>query len=138
MSRKELTPAQRDIFYHLKILNPFGDRFTNITVKDIAEVLELSKRTVSDALKVLYQLGWIDLELISADFRVCPRASKFDTSAVKFRSMEKLPQDQEKFSQTEYLEPLSGIGSGSPHTNKTIKTNKISLSDKEKKRERNF
>ncbi len=165
MSRKELTPAQRDIFYHLKILNPFGDRFTSFTAKEIAEELELSKRTVSDALKVLYQLGWIDLELVSADFRVCPCASnKFNKSAVQFRSsavqfprmekspevmekspevmekspevMEKLTEVMEKLPQTEQIQPLSDIGSKIPQTNKTIKTNKISLSDKEKKYER--
>lgn len=58
---KELTPAQRDICYYLKTLDPDGDGL-DINAKDIAEQLGLSKRTVSDALRVLNQLGWLEIE----------------------------------------------------------------------------
>ena len=59
---RELTPVQRDIFYYLKTLDPDGDGL-DIGIKEIAEPLKLSKRTVSDALKVLNRLGWLELEI---------------------------------------------------------------------------
>ncbi len=58
---KELTPAQRDIYYYLMTLDPDGDGL-DINAKDIAEQLGLSERTVYRSLKALNQLGWIALE----------------------------------------------------------------------------
>ncbi len=43
-------------------LNPDGG-WLDISIKGIAQQLGLSKRTVSDALKVLDQLGWLELEI---------------------------------------------------------------------------
>ena len=59
---EKLTPAQRDIFYYLKTLAPDGDGL-DIGIKEIAEQLALSKRAVSDALRVLNRLGWLELEI---------------------------------------------------------------------------
>lgn len=66
---KELTSAQRDIFYYLMTLNPDGDGM-DINAKDIAQQLGLSKFTVYKSLKVLDQLGWIELEKIAAHRRI--------------------------------------------------------------------
>ena len=61
---QELTPAQRDVLYYLRTLDPYGDRPLSLGVTEIARQLKLDKSTVSRALKALDQKGWIDLELI--------------------------------------------------------------------------
>ena len=66
---KELTPAQRDIFYYLMTLDPNRDGMA-IDSKEIAEQIGLSRNTVYKALKVLNQLGWIELEKITPGLRI--------------------------------------------------------------------
>ena len=66
---RELTPAQRDIYYYLMTLDPDMDGM-DINAKDIAEQLGLSKYTVYKSLKVLDQLGWIELEKITNTIRI--------------------------------------------------------------------
>lgn len=58
---KELTPAQRDIFYYLMTIDPDRDGMA-IDSKEIAEQLGLSRYTVYRALKFLDQLGWLEIE----------------------------------------------------------------------------
>lgn len=66
---KELTPAQRDIYYYLVTLDPDGG-WLGLNLDDIAKPLGLSKRTVSGALKVLDQLGWIDFKKVTGHRRI--------------------------------------------------------------------
>ncbi|WP_009631032.1 MarR family transcriptional regulator [Synechocystis sp. PCC 7509] len=66
---KELTPAQRDIYYYLMTLDPDGNGM-DINSKEIAEQLGLSKFTVCKSLKALDQLGWIELEKITNTIRI--------------------------------------------------------------------
>ncbi len=66
---KELTPAQRDICYYLKTLDPDGD-WLGFNLDDIAKPLGLSKRTVSYALKVLDLLGWIEFKKVTGHRRI--------------------------------------------------------------------
>ncbi len=66
---KELTPAQRDICYYLKTLDPDGD-WLGLNLDDIAKPLGLSKRTVSNALKVLDRLGWIEFKKVTGLRRI--------------------------------------------------------------------
>lgn len=66
---RELTPAQRDIYYYLMTLDPDRDGMA-INSKEIAEQLGLSRHTVYKALKVLNQLGWIELEKITPGLRI--------------------------------------------------------------------
>lgn len=118
---RELTPAQRDIFYHLKSLDPYGDRFLNITIIGIARLLKLSRATVSRALKALDNLGWLELELI------------YVRVAVRMREGNKSYKDEQKCLGSDItdtlcdisdtvptLEPLSDIGSKPPKTIKTL------------------
>jgi DNA-binding Lrp family transcriptional regulator len=67
---QELTPAQRDVLYYLRTLDPYGDRPLNLGVTEIARQLKLDKSTVSRALKALDQKGWIDLELIQVKAKI--------------------------------------------------------------------
>lgn len=43
---RELTPAQKDVFYYLKTIAPFGDRCLEINVIELAEQLGRSKFTI--------------------------------------------------------------------------------------------
>lgn len=67
---QELTPAQRDVLYYLRTLDPYGDRPLSLGVTEIARQLKLDKSTVSRALKALDQKGWIDLELIQIKAKI--------------------------------------------------------------------
>ena len=65
---RELTPAQRDVLYFVRTLNPYGDGL-DISIAEIARQLSTDKRTVhrstvSRALKELDAKGFIDLELL--------------------------------------------------------------------------
>ncbi|MDJ0719083.1 MAG: MarR family transcriptional regulator [Prochloraceae cyanobacterium] len=53
---KGLTGAEIKVLFYLKTLNPFADKEINISVTEIAKDLELSKGTVSKALKRLDQI----------------------------------------------------------------------------------
>ncbi len=67
---KELKPRERDVLYYLRTLDPWGDKDLVIGVREIATALECSPGTVSKALKVLDQKGWINLEIIAAKVKL--------------------------------------------------------------------
>jgi hypothetical protein len=65
---RELTPAQRDVLYFVRTLDPYGDGL-EISIAEIARQLSTDKRTVhrstvSRALKELDAKGFIDMELL--------------------------------------------------------------------------
>jgi DNA-binding transcriptional ArsR family regulator len=66
----ELKPAERDLLIYLRILDPFGERTLDLTVTSLAEVLGVHKSTISRALKVLNNMGYISLELTSVRVRL--------------------------------------------------------------------
>lgn len=65
-----LKPSERDLLYHLRTLDPFGDRTLDLTVTSLATTLKVNKSTVSRALKVLDGKGYIDLELLAVRVRL--------------------------------------------------------------------
>ncbi|WP_052672381.1 helix-turn-helix domain-containing protein [Aliterella atlantica] len=67
---RELTKAQMIVFYYFKTIDPFGEKWININITELAEQLGLSRITVSRALKVLDNLGWLEFELTSIQGRV--------------------------------------------------------------------
>ncbi len=67
---KELKPAELKLLYHLRTLDPFGDRNVELGVTALAHLLGMSKSTVSEGLKALSQKGWIDLEIIKVKVRL--------------------------------------------------------------------
>ena len=67
---KRLTYSELKVLYHLRTLEPFGDKLTEITTKVIAENLEISQRTVQRAVLKLAELELIDLEVTKFKFRV--------------------------------------------------------------------
>lgn len=65
---KELTPAQKDVLYFIRTLDPYGHG-VDLSVSGIAKQLstqdkEVHRSTVSRALKALDEKGFIDLELL--------------------------------------------------------------------------
>jgi MarR family len=144
---RELTPAQLIVFYHLKSLDPYGDRPLNITIIGIARLLKLSRATVSRALKALDKLGWLELELIYVRVSVRMRESnKIDLACLSSDISDTLcdiPDTLCDISDTlcdisdtvTTLKPASFLGFKPPKTIKTIKTIKtLSLPEKEREK----
>jgi DNA-binding transcriptional ArsR family regulator len=57
---QELKPAEIRILYHLRTLDPWGEREMELGVSSLARDLKLDKGTVSRALRSLAEKGWID------------------------------------------------------------------------------
>jgi len=71
---RELTPAQRDVLYFVRTLDPYGDSL-DISIAEIARQLSTDKRTVhrstvSRALKELDANGFIDMELLMVKLNI--------------------------------------------------------------------
>lgn len=63
---KELRYAEVRVLYYLRTIDPFGGRDLRVKVTDVATATGLQKGTVSKALKVLSDKGYIDLEITEA------------------------------------------------------------------------
>jgi len=57
---QELKPAEIRILYHLRTLDPWGEREMELGVSSLARDLKLDKGTVSRALRSLAEKDWID------------------------------------------------------------------------------
>lgn len=57
---QELKPAEIRILYHLRTLDPWGERELELGVSSLARDLGIAKGTVSKALRSLAEKGWID------------------------------------------------------------------------------
>lgn len=68
---RRLRPAERDVLYYLRTVDPFG-KGMDIGVRETAALLGHNPSTVSRALKALDQAGFIDLELINVQVRIKP------------------------------------------------------------------
>lgn len=69
---KDLTGAEIKVLYHLRSLDPFGDRLIEYSITQMADDLGLSKGAVSKAVKKLDQAGLIDAELVRVKIRIKP------------------------------------------------------------------
>ncbi|WP_072619179.1 MarR family transcriptional regulator [Spirulina major] len=69
MRAQSLKPAERDVLFYLKTLDPFGDG-VELMVTEIADALGRNKGTISRALRVLAEGDWIDLEMVQVKIRV--------------------------------------------------------------------
>jgi len=73
---QELTPSQRDLLYYIRTLDPYNNGIA-INTAEIARTLSakgrnVHRQTISRALKVLDQKGFIDMEFITVNVRVQP------------------------------------------------------------------
>jgi hypothetical protein len=67
---KDLKPAERDILYYIRTLDPFGTQELELGVREMADTLGCNPGTVSRALKVLDQKGYIELDLVTVRVRI--------------------------------------------------------------------
>jgi hypothetical protein len=67
---RELRPAERDVLYYIRTLDPFGSKELELGVRELAETLNCNPGTVSRALKVLNQKGYIELDLVTIRVRI--------------------------------------------------------------------
>jgi DNA-binding MarR family transcriptional regulator len=89
---KLLTNSELRVLYYLRTLDPFGDRYQEASTKAIAEILDISQRTVQRAVFKLAELELIDLEITRFNFQV--------------RSLHALPQKADKTGEAEVKERL--------------------------------
>jgi hypothetical protein len=145
---QELKPAEVRVLYHLRTLDPFGEKELELGVSAIALRLGLSKGTVSKALKALNEKEWIDLELIKVKVKLRTRHSstkKFPTGNTVSYRKRGFPQETQfptgnssfpqetpvSYRKQSAAETQSGQGSD---LSKTYKTFKDSLSDSEREK----
>jgi DNA-binding transcriptional ArsR family regulator len=109
---KELRYAEVRVLYYLRTIDPFGGRDLRVKVTDVATATGLQKGTVSKALKVLSDKGYIDLEItealvklqtfskgdqVSCDGEEFPTGNTVSHSAEKFPTGNTVSCDAEKF-----------------------------------------
>jgi hypothetical protein len=88
---KTLKPAEKDVLYYLRTLDPFGDRYLEFGVREIARILDYDPGTISRALKSLDAKKHINLDLLRVGVRI--RSRRLDN-----RHLEAIPEDQESAS----------------------------------------
>lgn len=144
---RELTPAQRDVLYFVRTLNPYGDGL-DISIAEIARQLSTDKRTVhrstvSRALKELDAKGFIDLELLMVKITIkakgihcCDETTLLPTDNNRDHDATTVIMTQQARSSrnNQSPEPSTDKGSESSKINKTIKT----LSEGEREAFKNF
>lgn len=59
----ELTESEKDVLYYIRTLDPFGDRYLDLGVRQIARTLGYNPSTISRALHSLESKEFIDMEM---------------------------------------------------------------------------
>ncbi len=141
-SCKELTKSQQRVLYYLRTLEPYGNKELEMSIKSIAQQLNLSRNTVSTAFKVLDRLGWIELELITVRFSIRTQGNIDNKLSKNLSVCTKTDDPCTKtddpctiFCASGGLEPPPDKGYKEPKNIKNIKNIKtLSLSDKEREK----
>jgi hypothetical protein len=155
---KELRYAEVRVLYYLRTLDPFGDRDLRVKVTDIAIATGLQKGTVSKALKVLNDKGYIDLEIVEAlvKLQTFPKGDRVSSDTNEFPTGNRVSSDTNEFptvpssfpqeTSSHCRKPLRTVGndcapepsqgkdSNTSHTLKTYSDFKDSLSEDERER----
>ncbi|WP_228061087.1 MULTISPECIES: MarR family transcriptional regulator [unclassified Coleofasciculus] len=149
----ELTPAQRDVLYFIRTLDPYGEGL-EVSIAEIARQLSTDQKTVhrstvSRALKELDAKGFIDLELLMVKVNVkakgihcCDEATGCDETTVLSPDNERdhdatsviMTQRARSLRNKRPPEPSSDKGSDSLRSNKTYKDFIDSLSETEREK----
>ncbi|MCZ8053583.1 MAG: helix-turn-helix domain-containing protein [Microcystis sp. LE19-12.2C] len=96
---KELRYAEVRVLYYLRTIDPFGGRDLRVKVTDVATATGLQKGTVSKALKVLSDKGYIDLEITEAlvKLQTFPKGDGVSRDGEEFPVGNTVSSDAEKF-----------------------------------------
>ncbi len=151
-----LTESQKDLLLYLRTLDPFGDRELDLGVRELARILGCNASTISRALTVLKEKGYIDLEMVRVRVKIKDSCKDREVlrpcNSVASEQHLRSPRNDRGTettddAQKQHLrsprndrdaEPLPAETSRSPHTIQTNQTNKT-LSDSQtpaKNRER--
>ena len=149
---QELTPAQRDVLYFIRTLDPYNNGL-DINTAEIArqlstETKKVHRQTVSRALKELDSRGFIDLELLMVKVAVKPKglwcddtpgcddATVLSTDNERDHDATSVIMTQHARSLRNNLKPeaLPNKGSKSLRSNKTYKDFIDSLSESEREK----
>ncbi len=149
----ELTPAQRDVLYFIRTLDPYGES-VEVSIAEIARQLSTDKKivhrsTVSRALKELDAKGFIDMDLIKVKVNIkgkgvhcCDETTRCDETTM-LSTDNKRDHDATSVIVTQQArsprnkrapEPLSEADSKSLRSNKTYTDFKDSLSETEREK----
>ncbi len=112
---RELTPAQKDVLYYIRTLDPYGDG-VELSVSGIARQLstedkEVHRSTVSRALKALDEKGFVDLELLKVKVKIlagglhcCDEATVLPTdNNVAYRQQARSPRNKRDHDATDAI-----------------------------------
>jgi predicted DNA-binding transcriptional regulator len=80
---KILKPAELKVLYRLRTLDPFGDRPIKFRVIDIAKDLDMNKGTVSRAVQVLGEQGYINVEIVEAIATLTTKTKKLPVENIQ-------------------------------------------------------
>jgi len=75
---KKLTHSELLVLYHLRTLEPFGDKLSETSTKDVAEATGISQRSVQRALIKLGELQLIDLYIQKFAFKLRSQSQASD------------------------------------------------------------
>jgi hypothetical protein len=78
---KELRPRERDVLYYIRTLDPFGSKPMELGVRAIAKDIGCDASTVSRALKVLWDKGYIDLEMLQVRVKLKTKGLLFESQS---------------------------------------------------------
>lgn len=78
---KELRPRERDVLYYIRTLDPFGTKQIELGVRAIAKDIGCDASTVSRALKVLWDKGYIDLEMLQVRVKLKTKGLLFESQS---------------------------------------------------------
>ena len=149
---RKLTRGELLVLFHLRTLEPFGDRLTESSTKDVSEAIGINQRSVQRALIKLKDLELIDLQFEKFSFRLRTKhatpMSHDDTHVALTTPMSDSNDTHVRFNDTHVAlttpmsdstsETLTQSGSDFPHTLKTYKEFFNTLSEPERERFLNF
>lgn len=78
---KKLTHSELVVLYHLRTLEPFGDKLTESSTKEVAQATGISQRSVQRALIKLAELELIDLHIQKFAFRLRSKCATETTNS---------------------------------------------------------
>lgn len=135
MVNEDLKPSEIRVLYHLRTLDPFGDKVLELKVVDIAAQTKLQKGTVSKALKTLDSKGYIDIEITALRVRLTSMKGFPVGNEVSYRKLSCTPGNlaarQETFSHARKPLAPETVSEQEFQISKTLKTYSDSL-DKER------
>ncbi|AFY74754.1 transcriptional regulator [Synechococcus sp. PCC 7502] len=133
--RQNLKPVEIVVLYHLRTLDPFGDRTMRINVTELATELKINRSTCSRALKTLCNEGYITLQLDTVVVTVKKECDQKSTGVIKKSHSgskkhtidQKITQKDQKITEIDQKSTVipskATLGEDSEDS-KTIKTNK--------------